>query len=872
MEHLNSLNKEFQERVINGSTLLIAIGSTLALVLNFYRLSELDIDASLFVHVTGTICLWFSYVLKSQLSLNLKAAIFFFFMYLLLINGLYVFGFLASSIIYIPSIPVFISFILGTRRATFALVLMIITYIFFASLYTSGTLLLELDVDSYLSGISSWALELLVLCIISGGLLFVSHQYQKVLINNVEKIREKDLSLHDNELKYSELFDNAQYAIMILENDKFTDCNEMACQYFGYKKAELLSKDPFVMSPEFQPNGRKTSNMAREYLDKAIDGEPQFFEWQHQHKDGSPIDVSISLSQVQLQNRSYLQAVMHDISAQKNAESELSKTKNLLEAAIEQSPSGIIISDATGSNIKYANQAAYGNVNPNEKNINQVIKGWEVINEDGTFLNTNELPLARAVKKGESTHEQEMIIRDETGDRWVSANASPIYDASGAINAGIIVFHDITQRKQTLEALESSERKFRTLAENVPATVYLCKNDERFTMLYLNDKVEKLTGYPKERFLSDQISFSELYHPEDREQVFKIVDDALAKQQPFHIVYRLKHRDGKWIWMEEFGTGIFQDGELLFLEGIFFDISGKKNDEIELENYRRNLEQLVQDKTKDLEDAYFKLQMTNTELSEKSNIIEQQNKELTKALDTLKGAQGQLVQAEKMASLGILTAGVAHEINNPLNYIMGGFEGLKAYFKTNNTSDKELTTQLLSSIREGIDRVTKIVRGLNQFSRDNEQFDETCDVHGVLDNCLIVLQNQLKNRVTVERNFNAEQSILLGNVGKLHQCFINLLINSSQAIEGEGTIKISTENTDSHFKVMIADNGCGISEENLKKITDPFYTTKDPGVGTGLGLSITYSIVDSHNGKLIFESEFGVSTTATIILPFPTEK
>ena len=288
---------------------------------------------------------------------------------------------------------------------------------------------------------------------------------------------------------------------------------------------------------------------------------------------------------------------------------------------------------------------------------------------------------------------------------------------------------------------------------------------------------------------------------------------------------------------------------------------------IELEKHRNNLEMLVAERTNDLETLNKELMSTNEELNDKNQIINDQNSELTSTMEHLKETQSHLMQAEKMASLGVLTAGVAHEINNPLNFIIGGYAGLDNYFnETGQYKDKRIPI-LLNSIKTGVDRAADIVRGLNQFSRHSEAHTEDCDIHSIINNCLVMLNNQLKNRIEVYKDFTSEVVTIPGNVGKLHQVFINILNNSSQAIDKKGSISITTHKQEKSIIIEISDTGKGISKENLPKISDPFFTTKDPGEGTGLGLSITYTIIQEHKGKIEFRSAKNNGTTVLITLP-----
>ncbi len=260
------------------------------------------------------------------------------------------------------------------------------------------------------------------------------------------------------------------------------------------------------------------------------------------------------------------------------------------------------------------------------------------------------------------------------------------------------------------------------------------------------------------------------------------------------------------------------------------------------------------------------LKATNEELYYKTEIINNQNTELERTLNELEITQARLLQADKMASLGILTAGVAHEINNPLNYIMGSYEGLKNYFEEQNIHN-EMINILLNSLKTGVFRAADIVKSLNQFGRNNENFNEDCDILNIIQNCLLMLHNQLKSKIELATEFPPQAIIIKGNVGKLYQVFINLLTNAIQAIPNKGKISINVEVNSDFVQIKIRDTGVGIKEENLSKIVDPFYTTKEPGKGTGLGLSIVYNIIQDHNGSLDFESEVQKGTLVKISLP-----
>jgi two-component system sensor histidine kinase ChiS len=286
-----------------------------------------------------------------------------------------------------------------------------------------------------------------------------------------------------------------------------------------------------------------------------------------------------------------------------------------------------------------------------------------------------------------------------------------------------------------------------------------------------------------------------------------------------------------------------------------------------LKKQKKQLEQLVKEKTAEVVKQKEDLLAFNEELSFKNEELIKQREELDVTLHSLKEAQSRLVQSEKMASLGVLAAGIAHEINNPLNFIHGGITGIKAYFEENLMEHKPKVEFFVNVISEGVKRAVEIVSGLNHFSRSKNYVAEKIDIHSVIDNCLIMLHNSTKNNIDIVKRYTNSSYSLIGNEGKLHQAILNILANAVQSISGNGRITIITRLEDNKVIISIADTGSGISDEDLPKILDPFFTTKEPGQGTGLGLSITYNILLEHNGTIEFESKQGEGTTAIIILP-----
>ncbi|MCG6145054.1 sensor histidine kinase [Leptospira bandrabouensis] len=259
-----------------------------------------------------------------------------------------------------------------------------------------------------------------------------------------------------------------------------------------------------------------------------------------------------------------------------------------------------------------------------------------------------------------------------------------------------------------------------------------------------------------------------------------------------------------------------------------------------------------------------RLEKNNHELE---TLVALRTSELTKTLEELRERQNQLIESEKMASLGFLSAGIAHEINNPLNFILGGYFGVRGILE-GSALESEKTKMFLDAIKEGVDRTSKIVKGLNQFTRSGDSTEERFDLHDILENCLVVLTHSLRDRIQVEKNMFVQPLVVKGNSGKIHQVFLNILTNAIQAMEGkDGTLSVQSYRDSNFGIIVITDTGVGIPIEHQNKIRNPFFTTKDPGKGVGLGLPIAYKIIQDHNGSIEMESEWGKGTTFRIKLP-----
>ncbi|MBC7963725.1 MAG: GHKL domain-containing protein [Steroidobacteraceae bacterium] len=284
----------------------------------------------------------------------------------------------------------------------------------------------------------------------------------------------------------------------------------------------------------------------------------------------------------------------------------------------------------------------------------------------------------------------------------------------------------------------------------------------------------------------------------------------------------------------------------------------------------------------------------NTLLEQSKATLEAKNRELEAALHEIERAQAQIVQQEKMASIGQIAAGVAHEINNPVGYIMSNLGSLQKYFsrltgfieiQSGMITDKELqgqlaaqrksnkldliiadTANLITESIDGAERIKKIVQDLKGFSRSDDNAKNPADIIAGIESTLNIIWNELKYKVKLNKEYGAIP-LTRCNIGQLNQVFMNLIVNAGHAIELQGEITIRIRHEGGNIFVSIADTGSGIDPDKLEKIFEPFFTTKEIGKGTGLGLSIANDIVRKHNGDITVASEKGKGTEFTVRLP-----
>lgn len=430
-------------------------------------------------------------------------------------------------------------------------------------------------------------------------------------------------------------------------------------------------------------------------------------------------------------------------------------------------------------------------------------------------------------------------------------------------------------RARLFNAYERNRALLQAIIDHSPAAIAVKGLDGRY--LLVNRRCAERHGIAAEDFVGK--TDIDLFPAELAGPLRKSDQRVIASREPMQAEEVIPLAGGPRTVLSAKAPLYNDRGDMYAVCGIYTDITDRKRVEEELGHYRQHLEELVQQRTAELRRA---------------------NEELVSSNKRLEQAQTQLVQSEKMASIGVLAAGVAHEINNPIGFVGSNLGALSQYVAdllrlvdAYEAAEPALeasapaqaaaicrlkeaidlpylrgdVTDLGRETQDGIARVRKIVQDLKDFSHVGESHWQVSDIHKGIDSTLNIAWNELKYKVEVIKDYGELPEIEC-LPSELNQVFMNLFVNAAHAIEAKGQLRIRTGRL-GHDGVWIevADTGKGIAPENLQRIFEPFFTTKPVGQGTGLGLALSYSIVQKHHGTLEVESTVGQGTTFRITLP-----
>lgn len=385
-------------------------------------------------------------------------------------------------------------------------------------------------------------------------------------------------------------------------------------------------------------------------------------------------------------------------------------------------------------------------------------------------------------------------------------------------------YEELEQRNRALEketeklrkidgAFIESELKCQVMMRSLPTIVY--KGFKDWSVEFTDNKVEALTGYSCEEFNLKKLKWSDIILKEDIEAAKESFIMALKNRDSFARDYRVRTKSGEILWVQDRGQITYdKKGDIKYTIGTFFDISDRKN----------------------VEEA------------------------LTKRTE-------ELIQARKLASLGILTAGVAHELNNPLNNISTSIQIVLEELEEDNI---EFKRNRLLEVEKEVERARDIVRALLEFSREKSLSFKRVQFKNLVENAIVFIKGQLPSGISINMEVPEDIEVNL-DPKRIRQVLINLISNSLQAMTKGGVLTIkaweSIEDDAKMLYLQVQDTGHGISKQDVSKIFDPFFTKRDVGKGSGLGLSISHSIIEQHGGSIEVESVPEKGSKFTVILP-----
>lgn len=662
---------------------------------------------------------------------------------------------------------------------------------------------------------------------------------KKYTFEDITVRKQVEQALLEEKNRAQEYLDIAEVMLVVVDKDqKVSLINKKGCEILGYDEKEIIGKNWF---DNFIP--KTVRKEVKSVFNNLMSGSIELvakFENSVLAKNGKekPIAWHNTVLRDDDNNIVGILSSGQDITERKSAEQMLGEVEERYRNLIQNIPVGLYRS-TPGAKGKFimANQASAR------------ICGFEKIED---FLQTPVADLywepekrkifsEKLIAQGEVSREELLLKKRDGTPFWGAVSAKVVRDESGKIKYFDGIIEDITKQKQAEEALQISEERFRNIAEETDDWVWEIGKDMVFK--YSNSRVKEILGYEPEEVIGksflDFMSEKELYRVESKKD-YLLYEIIFAGHETY-----LVRKNGKTIITESSGVPIFRRNRTFVgFQGLTRDITERVQAKEEEERRRQ-----------------------------------------------------QLIQADKMISLGILVSGVAHEINNPNQFIMVNAPMLKRawgnitpildrYYEENGdfmlaglsyTEMRERIPELFSKIREGSQRIKHIVRNLKDYARESgSEIAQEVDINAVLESALTILSNLLKKSTKKLKVIHADNlPTIRGNFQRIEQVLINLIQNACQALSDPMKgIMITTSYNKKTRKVVvkIKDEGVGIAEDHKKYILDPFFTSRRDTGGTGLGLSISAGIIEEHGGRLEFSSEPGRGTTVSVILPVSREQ
>ncbi len=671
--------------------------------------------------------------------------------------------------------------------------------------------------------------------------------------SDIKKRTDAEAALLKSEKKFREMAKLLPQAVCETDlNGNLTYINRSGLQMFGYAD-EDYSQGINIFSVLIE------NEKLKENMQGVIKGNRVGNQYTARRKSGDLLPVKIfSSTIVENEQVTGFRGILIDISDSIKAEQALAKSEKKFREMAELLPQTLYESDLQG-NLTFINRAGTEMFGYSPDDIHLGLNVFATIaREDHKRLREN----IASIIAGLSTRGNQYTALRKDGTTFpIQIYSSVIREEDVPVGFRGVIY-DVTEIVKINEELTQSNELFRVLVESIPLAITL--SDLEDNVILANKTFYRETSLTAEKILGKKLWDLGFKGNAAKEQQLKALilekgtvegfeTDTLTPDNARHELY-------------VYASQVEVNNQKVILRSNI-NVTELKQLQRQLSEYNQRLEELVKERTTELATTMEQLKAANEELQSTNEELYAQREQLEMTLQQLRDTQEQLIQTEKMASLGILTAGVAHEINNPINYIYNGSVAIENYIQENMPEHVDNLKSLFEAINTGVERTTNIVKSLGSYSRKDKVAFQKCQVHQILENCLTMLYSQYKNSIEIKRDFYDNLPEISANESALHQVFLNILTNAIQAIESNGTITIKTNAEKNTISVSISDNGKGIKEEDLTHVFDPFFTTKDPGKGTGLGLSIVQRIIKEHKGSVTCKSRLNHGTALIVILP-----
>ena len=628
--------------------------------------------------------------------------------------------------------------------------------------------------------------------------------------------KQMEQALRDSEELYSALVWNLTDAVFTIKGDTVAWCNDRVEEIYGYPEEELLGKPASFFYPSDISQSEFTGEVSTAIRKHGLFRSTSRF----QKKDGSFADIEYSLSQIPGKDPVELIAVARDVTERKRAEEALRQREEYFRSIIENAQDAIVILNRDGT-VRYESPAITRllGIDPQDR---VGMNPFEDIHPDE--LKEAAKFFDQLVSNPGSTVRTEIRGQHADGSwRTLEIIGQNLLD-NPAVSGIVANIRDVTEKKAAEEALQESEAHYRLLADNV--TDIICTLDMNLQLTYISPSITHQTGYTVEELTAR--SLEEVFLPPDSVELIRktlteeTAAENMGQKDPGRsrtLEMELNCKDGSTIWTEAEATFLRDPGgQAVGILAVLRDISERKQAEEE----RKRLEQ-------------------------------------------------QLQLAGRLAAVGELAAGVAHELNNPLAAVQAFAQLL---------SDKDDLEETVKSDVETIyreaQRATRITANLLRFARRNRPEKQLVSLNEAVEKSMELHAYRMNvNNIEVVTELEPDLPMTMADSDQMHQVFVNIITNAEQAMteaHGRGRLSVKTQKAGKMIQITFTDSGPGISEDNLKSIFDPFFTSKDVGKGTGLGLSICYGIVQEHGGYIYAKSKPGEGTTFTVEIPIVSEE